>query len=142
MISGHTEPVSGNSMPSLSPVTPETYAIRETILTKYYHVYGQRVGWVIRYPIHSAPLGSSKSMRVTSLLKLRSRYETDCIMVISCEGDFSLVLLAMFIHPIQLWCSRIPTPYSHFGKPIVWSGKLELFLLFRQTYPLRIWDRK
>ena len=40
VISGHTEPVSGNSMPSLSPVTPETYAIRETILTKYYHAYG------------------------------------------------------------------------------------------------------
>ena len=39
VISGHTEPVTGNSMSTLSPVTPETYAIRETFLTKYYYVY-------------------------------------------------------------------------------------------------------
>jgi len=34
VISGHTEPVTGNSMQKhLSPVTPETYAIRETFLS-------------------------------------------------------------------------------------------------------------
>ena len=53
VISGHTEPYKGNSMSILSPVTPETYPIRETLQTKCYHAYGHQVGWVIRYPIHS-----------------------------------------------------------------------------------------
>ena len=33
VISGHTEPYTGNNMSILSPVTPETYAIRETFLS-------------------------------------------------------------------------------------------------------------
>jgi hypothetical protein len=46
----------------LSPVTSETYPIRETIQTKCYHAYGHQVGWVIRYPVllFLVPLGSRK----------------------------------------------------------------------------------
>jgi len=62
VISGHTEPVTGNSVSILSPVTPETYPIRGTIQTTCYHAYGHQVGWVIRYPVllFLVPLGSRK----------------------------------------------------------------------------------
>ena len=57
VISGHTEPVTGNSMSILSPVTSATYPIRETIQTKCYHAYGHQVGWAILYPLLLTPPG-------------------------------------------------------------------------------------
>ena len=58
----------------------------------------------------------SKSKWVLPLLKLRSRYETDCMMIISCEGYFSLVLLGMFRHPYPtLVVTKILRSHSPFG---------------------------
>ena len=38
---------------------------------------------------------------------------------IPCEGECSLVLLVMFIHPYPTLVLSYPHPYSHLEKPIV-----------------------
>ena len=126
----------------------EKHVFRDLRLASLWHFQSEKHFWVwtslqlsgcwVGNPIsHSlTPLGSSKSMWVLPLLKLRSRYETDWMMVISCEGDFSLVLLEMFSHPIQLWCSRIPIRIVIWENLSVLSRKLE-FLLFSHLHPLK-----
>ena len=129
VISGHTEPITGNSMQKhLSPVTPETYAIRETSWTNTITFEIREVRWVIRSPLYTRDSGF-KSRCALSLLKLRSRYETDCIIVISCRVKFSLVLLEMFSHPVQLWCSPIPIRIVNWEHPSSGLGNLNFFYL-------------
>ena len=77
----------------------EKHVFRDLRLASLWHFQSEKHFWVwtslqlsgcwVGNPIsHSlTPLGSSKSMWVLPLLKLRSRYETDWMMVISCEGN-------------------------------------------------------
>ena len=103
--------------------------------------------WVIRYPLHTQDSGF-KSRCALSLLKLRSRYETDCMIFIPCEGDFSLVLLGMFSHPYPTLVPSYPHPYSHLEKPIVLVWETWDVLLFRQrgclkmTKSKKIWESR
>ena len=59
--------------------------------------------------------GVSKSMWVLPLLKLRSRYETDWMMVISCEGTSPSSCWKCLVTPVQLWCRRIPIRIVNWG---------------------------
>ena len=138
VISGHTEPCEGNSisfpwvqwlqrhMQSEKPSEPIPSRLKF-----------RRWGGVIRSPLHSHHSGK-KSMWVLSPPKLRSRYETDCMIFIPCEGDFSLVLLVMFSHPYPTLVKSFPHPYSHLEKPIVLVWETWVVSLFRRPHPLKI----
>ena len=129
-----------------------------------HHFNSQDVGWVIRYPIHSHHSGK-KSKWVLPLLKLRSRYETDCMIDISCEGYFSLVLLVMFNHPYPtLVVTLNPTvtrsfrewlsyPFPCTNPEVIWkpislrlsrtisidlSKSFGVSVLFRRPHPLKV----
>ena len=128
-------PVKGTAWPHLESSAPETYAIRETFWTNTITFEIQEVRWVIRYPLHARDSGF-KSRCALSLLKLRSRYETDCIIFIPCEGNFSLVLLVMFSHPYPTLVPSYPHPYSHLEKPIVLVWETWDVVLFRHLHPL------
>ena len=138
MFSGHTNPPHWEGIACPSWVQwLQTHCIRETYWTNTTTFEIQEVRWVIRYPLHTQDTGF-KSRCALSLLKLRSRYETDCIIFIPCEGDFSLVLLVMFSHPYPTLVPSYPHPYSHLGKPIVLVWETWVVSLFRQPHPLKI----
>ena len=155
----------------------EKHVFRDLRLASLWHFQSEKHFWVwtslqlsgcwVGNPIsHSlTPLGSSKSMWVLPLLKLRSRYETDWMMVISCEGDFSLVLLEMFNHPYPtLVVTLNPTvtrsfrewlsyPFPCTNPEVIWkpislrlsrtisidlSKSFGVSVLFRQPHPLKV----
>ena len=131
VISGHTEPYTGNSMSSWVQ-----WLLR--------HIQSEKLTEPIVLPLEFGKWGGQsdipfthttqvlKSMWVLPLLKLRSRYETDWMMVISCEGDFSLVLLEMFNHPY-------PTLVVTLNPTVTRSSREWLSYPFPCTNPEVIW---
>ena len=113
-----------NSMSILSPVTSETYPIRETIPTKCYHAYGHQVGWAIRYPLHSHHRGLPNPCEVFLYLNCGHDMKPIGWWSYRVRVKSSLVLLEMFSHPIQLWCSPIPICKVHWGNPSSGLGNL------------------
>ena len=67
----------------------------------------------------------TKSIWVLPLLKLRSRYETDWMMVISCEGTSPSSCWKCLVTPVQLWCRRIPIRIVYWEHPSSCLGNLK-----------------
>ena len=84
---------------------PMTLPIRETLLKS---VWNQRVGWVIRYPFHSHHWGLPNPYEFFFYLNYGHDMKPIGWWSYRVRVKSFLVLLEMFSHPIQLWCSRIP----------------------------------
>ena len=125
VISGHTEPTTGTAWP-LESSDFRDISNQRNISEYEHHFNSQDVGWVIRYLIHSHHWGLPNPCEFFLYLNYGHDMKPIGWWSYRVRVKCSLVLLEIFRHPVQLWCSPIPIRIVNWEHPSSLSGKLEL----------------